>query len=114
MAGVGNVANRETRETTDEERTCAIRLGEEYTDTDSVEINVPAGYTVESLPRPVKLSTPFGTYECSTTFTDNKVRFTRVRCAYSGTFAATAWPQLQEFLLAVYKSDHSQLVLVKQ
>ncbi|GAB4091254.1 DUF3857 domain-containing protein [Flaviaesturariibacter terrae] len=109
-----NVANREKNEAEEENRTMAIRLGEEFSDVDSVEITVPAGYVVESLPRAQKLATRYGTYETSTVFRDNKVLYVRRRCGFAGTFPATEWAQVREFFSSIDRADHSQVVLVKQ
>jgi len=96
------------------QRRSAIHLPAAYTETDTVCIAIPAGYTPESLPKPVVLQSPFGRYAASVTLQDSTITYIRTMQHHEGTFPASAFPQLEEFCEAVYKADRNRIVLLKQ
>lgn len=53
------------------ERTQDIRMEYGYTDIDSIQIQLPEGYTIESTPKTDRQDTPFGTF-CSTLYADGR------------------------------------------
>ncbi|RYZ20790.1 MAG: DUF3857 domain-containing protein [Chitinophagaceae bacterium] len=109
-----NFANKAQTQLTDDTRTLPICLRDYYSDIDSVELTVPEGYTVETLPRPVQLRTPYGNYSVTCSFSGNKLVYVRRREAWQATFPATDWEKVKAFYNAVYKSDRAGAVLVKQ
>ncbi|TCJ12447.1 DUF3857 domain-containing protein [Flaviaesturariibacter flavus] len=109
-----NFANKTQLQLSEEKRNLPICLRDNYSDTDSVELTVPEGYTVETLPKPVQLRTPYGNYSVTCTFTGNKLLYVRQRESWAGTFPATDWDKVKAFYNAVYKADRSGAVLVKQ
>ncbi|GAA4324112.1 DUF3857 and transglutaminase domain-containing protein [Flaviaesturariibacter amylovorans] len=111
---VPNVVNRSGRQLPADERRYDIRLSSEFHDIDSVSIEVPAGYTVEVLPKPVQLSTPFGTFRSEVLVRGNKVVLVRERKAFAGLFPAARWNELKEFYNGMHKADAAAVVLVKQ
>lgn len=109
-----NLMTRSYRKMGDEKRTQDICFYYEYKDVDTTEIQLPAGYAVESLPQEVKLSTPFGLYRCSVQFADNKLTYTRSLEQFCGRYPATEYGALAKFYAAIYKADRSRVVLVKK
>ncbi len=111
---IPNVMNRSGRKlSADEKRKYEIVLNEEYTDIDSVEIELPPGYSIESMPNTSVLQSKFGKYENEVKFSDNKVYYYRRYENYSGRFPAKDYPDLVKFYESVYKADRNKVVLVK-
>ncbi|TWI89107.1 transglutaminase superfamily protein [Chitinophaga japonensis] len=96
------------------QRRFAIHLPVAYTETDTVRIAIPAGYTPESLPAPVALQSPFGSYTASVKVQDGTLTYIRTMQHREGTFPASAFSELEKFSEAVYKADRSRIVLRKE
>lgn len=97
----------------DESRKNDILIGYPYTDVDSAEISLPAGYMAEFMPQDVKIEARFGKYFSSVKLVDNKLFYYRHYEHYSGRFPASDYPELVKFYDAVYKADRNRVVLVK-
>ncbi|MEI9810612.1 MAG: DUF3857 and transglutaminase domain-containing protein [Bacteroidota bacterium] len=111
---VPNIMTRSYRKLSqDTARKYEIRLNDEYTDVDTVEITVPAGYTAEAMPKDVSISSKFGKYDCSVKLKGNKLYYYRSIEFYTGRFAASEYNNLEKFYETVYKADRNKVVLVK-
>ena len=97
----------------DEERKYDIELGFEFKDVDTVEINLPAGYTTESMPQDVSVSSKFGKYNCSVKLSGNQLIYYRSIEHYGGRFPAKDYAELVKFYQTIYKADRNKVVLVK-
>lgn len=97
----------------DSTRRYDIQLGTAYTETDTVEIRLPAGYEAEALPADVSLSTAFGTYKSTTKLADGKIYYYRCMEQSSGRFPAANYAELVKFYETIYKADRSRIVLIK-
>ncbi|MBV7531483.1 DUF3857 domain-containing protein [Chitinophaga sp. sic0106] len=110
-----NITNRMgSKVETDTARTSAIDIpyGEQYADT--VNITLPAGYKVETLPKPVSVETKFGTYTSAVNMKDNTVTYIRKYLINSGRFPAADYSAFATFMNSVYKAERNTLVLVKE
>jgi len=65
-----------------------------FTDIDSVAIQVPGGYTTESMPQPVKLESKFGKYSCSVKVEGDKIYYTRLYEKNKSRFPASDYAEL--------------------
>jgi hypothetical protein len=111
---VPNVMNRNNRKLSiDEERKSDIVFNLAHHELDSVEITLPPGYTTESIPADVSVSSKFGKYSCSVKYSDNKLFYYRNIERYAGRFPAKDYPELVKFYEAVYKADRNKVVLIK-
>jgi hypothetical protein len=109
-----NVMTRSYRKLTpDTARKYDILFELEYRDVDTVEIELPAGYTPEAMPQPVAISSPFGKYTSSVKLTGNKLFYYRSIEQYSGRFPAKEYANLVKYYEDVYKADRNRVVLVK-
>jgi hypothetical protein len=97
----------------EEERKYDIVLQSEYTDIDSVEIEIPNGFVMESLPSPVSVETKFGRYSNSVKMDGNKIYYYRKIENFSGRYPAKDYTSLVSFYDAIYKADRNRVVLVK-
>jgi hypothetical protein len=86
----------------------------EYRNVDSVEIEIPNGYTAEAIPQNISLETKFGKYKCSVQLKDNKLYYFRSLERYSGRFPANDYNELVKYTDAIYKADRNKVVLVKK
>jgi hypothetical protein len=112
---VPNVMTRTRRRLKDDEtRKYDIVLKYEFTDIDTVEIELPAGYETESKPQDVSIVNKFGKYNCSVKLKDNKLVYYRSMEQYSGRFPASDYKSLVTFYETIYKADRNKVVLVKK
>lgn len=111
---VPNIMTRSGRKLArDSIRKTDIQLDFEYQDLDSVEIELPAGYTAESIPPPASLQSRFGKYSSTMSLSGNRIIYTRsIECA-SGRFPAATYEELVKFYEGIYKADRAKLVLVR-
>ncbi len=98
----------------DAERKFDVVLHDEYKHVDSVEIDIPRGYEIESSYQPVNIETRFGKYSSAAKLIDNRIFYYRVQEQYSGTFPAKDYADLVRYYDAIYKADRSKIVLVKK
>lgn len=109
-----NIMTRSHRKlSADSARKYEIVLGFEYNDVDSVEINLPAGYTTESVPKDVTISSKFGKYYSSVKYNGTVLYYYRNIEEYGGRFPAADYADLVSFYEAIYKADRNKVVLVK-
>lgn len=109
-----NVMTRSHRKmVADENRKFPVVLNYAYTDIDTVEINIPAGYTAESMPQEVSLDTRFGKYRSKVKLEGEKLIYYRSMQAFSGRFEPAAYNEMVKFYETIYKADRSRVVLVK-
>ncbi len=98
----------------DDARRFDIDFHYEYTDIDSVEINIPAGYTPEAIPKDITLETRYGKYSCTVKVINDKIYYCRDMQQFSGRFPAKDYGELVKFYDAIYKADRNKMVLVKK
>lgn len=84
-----------------------------YRDVDSVLIEIPEGYMLETSVKDTLIKTPFAKYEVKANKQGNKIVYTRTIEQYAGRFPYTMQQQVIAFYQAVYDSDRSRIVLVK-
>jgi len=111
---VPNVMTRSHRKLkTEEERRYDIDLDFEYTDIDKTEIDIPSGYTAESIPQDVNIESKFGRYRSSVKLEQNKIIYLRSMEQFSGLFPKTDYTEMVKFYDAIYKADRNKLVFIK-
>lgn len=98
----------------DENRKYDVELNDEYRETDTVEITIPAGYNPESVFHDIKIESVFGKYSAAVKVTADKIIYVRTREHFSGRFPAQDYAGLVRFYEQVYKADHTKVVLAKQ
>lgn len=98
----------------DSTRKYDIVLNRSYKNIDSVQIELPAGYEPEAMPKDVLLSSPFGKYTATVKLSGNKLLYYRSAEYYNGRFPAADYAQLVAFYDAIYKADRARAVLVKR
>jgi len=110
-----NILNHSTTKLDENEnRKFAISLPLEWRDVDTVVIDIPQGYTPESVPQEVSIKTKFGSYKASTIVKENKIFYLRINEQYAGHFPAKDFNELAKFYNDIYKADRGRVVLVKK
>ncbi|MEO5595383.1 MAG: hypothetical protein ABIR15_20670, partial [Chitinophagaceae bacterium] len=85
-----------------------------FRDIDSIVIQVPAGYSPESLPQPVKIEGRFGKYASSVKVDGDKIYYSRLYEKNKNRFPASDYSELVKFQDQIYKADRAKVVLVKK
>ena len=109
-----NLLNRSSTRISDEERVYDFVFDYEYRDVDTVEFDVPDGYSLEAVPKDVSLKTKYGVYTSTVKFANNKLYFLRVREQYAGRFPANEKEEITSYFETIYKNDRSKVVFVKK
>ena len=110
-----NVLNKSATKLPDaKDRKYDIKIAAPFTDIDSVEVTIPAGYLAESIPADITLDTKFGTYHTSITVTDNKIFYTRYSQRTEGIYPPTDAIALADFFNRIYAADRTPLAFVKK
>jgi hypothetical protein len=102
------------RITVEEDRKVDYVFDNPYTDIDTIDISLPAGYAVEAMQPEVVIKTKYGTYTSKVKVDGSKITYYRKIEIFSGRFAATEGTAIAEFYNSVYKADRSRLVFVKK
>ncbi|MFN8258462.1 MAG: DUF3857 domain-containing protein [Bacteroidales bacterium] len=108
-----NAFNESSYVPKNEERKLPFRLTYAFTDVDSVQIEIPAGYTVESMPQPIELNTKFGGYSIKVIQEGNKITYIRKYYTEKGIFQTQDYAAYYDFRKQLVKADKAKLVLVK-
>lgn len=97
-------------------RTQAVNLEQANLNTDTIYYQLPKGYEIEALPTaPITLNSEFGNYRVQYAITDKgSLLYTRQFRVNNLNLPPESYEELRQFLLAVYKADRQQLVLVKK
>lgn len=110
-----NLMNRNNRSFDEQaKRKTNIKVMFGYTDSDSIVIDLPAGYKPESLPTAVNIESPFGKYSSTTTFSNGKIIYTRFMERNEGDFPASMYKEFAAFYNKIYKADRTKAVFVKE
>jgi hypothetical protein len=80
---------------------------------DTIVLNIPLGYKIESMPKDISLVKPFGEYRISYKLIDNKVVYIRNRIQYRNSFPAHMFNEYVKDLNTIFNSDRSKMVFVK-
>ncbi|MBI2416630.1 MAG: DUF3857 domain-containing protein [Ignavibacteriales bacterium] len=92
-----------------------VRFLYPYTEVDTVQYTLPAGYAIETIPAAVSLQTDFGFYEASVSkISETEILFRRKYEIREYEIPAKNYPEYRKFFAAIVKSDKASVVLVKK
>jgi len=97
----------------DTARKYPIELRYAYVDIDTITIDLPAGFTPESVPAESKISSMFGQYNSSVKVEGNKMTYFRKIEHAGGQFPPSAYEELAKFYEAIYKADRARVVFTR-
>ena len=84
-----------------------------YTQKDHVTIDLPSGYTVESLPESTEIQSDFGTYKVTCEVSGNQLVYHRMFEVKAYNISPERYQDMIDFYKQVKKSDKAKAVLVK-
>lgn len=85
-----------------------------YTDVDTIRISMPEALYPEFVPKPMKVTSPFGEYEATVSFENGKVTYIRKMTMRNGRFPKESYSELVEFYKNVNRFDNLKLVLLSR
>jgi hypothetical protein len=110
-----NILNRSNfKLTPEDDRPFDFVFNNEYKDDDEVEIEIPEGYSIESMTPEVNIKTGYATYNSSIKVLGNKLMYHRVMVQLQSRQPAKEEAGVVKFYDDVYRADHSRVVLVKK
>lgn len=92
-------------------RKVSIDLRETMQGTDSFDIQLPDGYTVDELPDPVKADVGFASYESSTKLEGHTIHYTRTFTLRQVSLPADKYADLQHFAGIIAADEDSRVVI---
>jgi hypothetical protein len=92
-------------------RKVAVELGQTMQGTDSFDIQLPEGYTVDELPDPVNADVGFASYRSSTTVDGRILHYTRTFTLRAVELPPAKYPELQRFIGLIAADEDSRVVL---
>lgn len=96
-------------------RSNPIHLGRSYSERDTLVINFPEGYALESAPEPERfIESSFGTYQRRLILAPDRLLRIRTLVIKSGQLPAEAYDRFRNFFEAVVEADNEQIVLRKK
>jgi hypothetical protein len=85
-----------------------------YLDSDEIEINLPAGFTIEFLPSNFELKGKFGEYKTEIVKKDsNKLTYKRSMFLNKGKYSNKEYDEYRLFMEQVAKNDNAKIILTK-
>ncbi|MEN2402372.1 DUF3857 domain-containing protein [Flavobacterium sp. MC2016-06] len=85
-----------------------------YLDTDEIEINLPAGFSVEFLPSNFELKGKFGEYKTEIIKKENnKLTYKRSMLLNNGKYSSKEYDEYRLFMEQVSKNDNAKIILTK-
>ena len=89
-----------------------IKIDRGYTDKDEYILKIPETTSVEAIPRPVEISTEFGTYKYQVTQKeDTVISIKRELVINNGIFKASEYNNYRNFIKSIAKADRSKIAL---
>jgi hypothetical protein len=81
---------------------------------ETVRVKLPLGFEVDELPDPLKLDSPFGSYNTTYTVKDGELIFTRILAQRAGTIPATQYQTVRSFFERIRAAEQSPVVLARK
>ena len=96
------------------ERTQDILIEYGYVDTDSIQIQLPDGYTIESLPTATRQETAFGTFSTSLQTVENNIHIVHQLFMKRGRYPKEKYGKFLEFRKEAAKQYNSKIIIRKK
>jgi hypothetical protein len=84
-----------------------------YAFAETVRLKLPAGFTVDELPDPLKIDGAFGSYQTTYEVKGNELWFTRTLAQKAGTIPAAQYQPVRAFFERIRAAEQAPVVLVK-
>jgi hypothetical protein len=100
-------------DTDHKKRTVPINLGETMQAVDEYSIELPAGYSIDEVPDPVKLDLGFATYQSDVKITGNILHYQRTYTIRQITLPPERYADVQKLASAIAADEESRAILKK-
>ncbi len=108
-----NLFNKGSKYAEEKNRKYAVQIKYSFIDIDSINIQIPAGYKVEAMPKTENIKNKFGEYRIEYQFEGNTIHLIRFHEENANTYPAEEYTNLVKFYDAIYKADRAKMVFVK-
>ena len=81
---------------------------------ETVKVQLPAGFTVDEVPDAVKIETPFGSYVTSYEVSNNQLIFKRKLSQHATTIAPADYQTVRKFFESIRAAENAPVVLAKK
>lgn len=98
----------------DDERKYDIIFSSSFTDRDTIQIEIPEDYVLESMPRTIQLKNKYGNYSISFSVKDHIIQMFRKNEKNAGRFSKTEYPAIAEFVNEIFTADRGRIVFLKK
>ncbi|NDV84479.1 transglutaminase domain-containing protein [Bacteroides sp. 51] len=96
------------------ERIYDIYIYNGYLDTDKIVIQIPEGFTIEAMPKPVELTEKFGKFQSTITTEGKSIVITHQLLLKSGKYPKEDYPVFAQFNQVVSKQYDEKIILRKE
>ncbi|WP_199117409.1 DUF3857 domain-containing protein [Pedobacter sp. ASV28] len=110
---VNNINRKESVPEKITNRKTDFAISFDYSDEDEIVYTLPKGFSIEFLPKDVKLSSEFGEYSASFSMTENTITYKRTQVMSSKVFPAAKYNEYVDFYKKIYQTDKLKAVLTK-
>lgn len=94
-----------------EQRKWPVFIQRGWREIDQWSIQLPPHCSASSMPAPVDISTPYGSYKASVSNEEGILKYTREFTVYKGQYPATEYQQFRNFLMEVAKADQQKCLV---
>lgn len=108
------ISQNGTRLQQNDKRKFDVVYENDFTQIDTLQFQMPGGYTVEAMPKDVSISNSFGKYEIHFKVDADKVLVSRKYTRATNRFPPAEYNNLVKFYDDMYKADRSKIVFVKK
>jgi len=95
-------------------RTNDIKINQGYKDIDTIFINIPDGYEIETMPASVKIDTPFGRFTTELNKDEKGIRINYVLFMHSGEYGVDKYADILSFFEKISAAYKAKIVLRKK
>lgn len=92
-------------------RKTPLFLQRNYSECDTINISIPEGIIVESVPEKKEFSSEFGQYKCQVEVQDNTINYYRYLEIRKGTYPKEKYNEFRDFLEKIAKADDANAVI---
>jgi hypothetical protein len=85
-----------------------------YNDMDEIEVTLPEGFAIESIPQKFELSSKFGNYKTEVIQQKDNLVYKRNLFLKSGTYLNSEYEEFRLFTEQISKNDNAKVVLIKK
>lgn len=109
-----NLLAKQERLFGEEERTQDINFKNDNIISDTIELTIPEGYSVESYPSDINISGKCSVYRVNFKSDNKKIVYTRTLTIKAGTFPKADFQSISDSFEEIYKNDRAVVVLKKK